>query len=327
MNMRTVVLLSLLFFPAGVHGGTIRHDANPQWFLNLATFPALSCVGQLTGYTALGGYFCSGTLIDDDWVLTAAHCLDNVVDADFTIGDQVYTADYWVSHPSWNPNDFFRMIRGHDIGLLHLSEPVESGIVPARRYEGMNEKDQAGIISGYGSTGTGLTGATDPDYRKRAGMNMIDQYFLGDAQTSRIMLTDLDHPQDPSESKTGSAVPLLLEYLVAPGDSGGPVFLADDEGIALAGVNSFVLGLDLISNSDYGDLAAHTRVTMFNDWIEQAMSSYSPGMSPMINLLSDTPQSGWTGSGQPLAIPEPVSIMVLLSVGVILLPCRRRGVN
>jgi hypothetical protein len=53
-------------------GGTIRHDRPDSSYTSLAaSYPA---VGALTW----SSYICSATLIDDNWILTAGHCLDAV---------------------------------------------------------------------------------------------------------------------------------------------------------------------------------------------------------------------------------------------------------
>lgn len=54
---------------------------------------------------------------------------------------------------------------------------------------------------------------------------------------------------------------------MAPGDSGGGVFLTIDSQTYLAGVISFVAGTDGSGNSDYGDVNGFGRVSAFTPWI------------------------------------------------------------
>jgi hypothetical protein len=61
---------------------------------------------------------------------------------------------------------------------------------------------------------------------------------------------------------------LPLEGLIAPGDSGGGLFITTSTGTYLAGINSFV-GSDFgLPRSVYGNFSGHTRVSAFSDWIE-----------------------------------------------------------
>jgi secreted trypsin-like serine protease len=56
-----------------------------------------------------------------------------------------------------------------------------------------------------------------------------------------------------------------LEFIIAPGDSGGGLFIEND----LAGIHSGVIE-DKINKgkSKYGAVSAHTRVSVYKDWIE-----------------------------------------------------------
>ncbi|MEK9661056.1 MAG: trypsin-like serine protease, partial [Alphaproteobacteria bacterium] len=89
----------------------------------------------------------------------------------------------------------------------------------------------------------------------------------------RVLLMDFDQPGDASESSYGSTLPLDLEYLIAPGDSGGGLFAALGGVDYLIGVHSFGWGrLDGDPDSDYGDVSGHTRVSSFYDWINETIA-------------------------------------------------------
>jgi hypothetical protein len=111
---------------------------------------------------------------------------------------------------------------------------------------------------GYGATGTGATGDVTFDGLKRAGQNMIDAVAITPGKENRILLSDFDSGL-ASDNSYGSAVPHALEAMIAPGDSGGGLFIpcgsagyADD---CLAGITSFGWGrLDGDPNSDFGDV-------------------------------------------------------------------------
>jgi hypothetical protein len=69
----------------------------------------------------------------------------------------------------------------------------------------------------------------------------------------------------------GSSRPLNLEYLIAPGDSGGGVFIRSGGKELLAGINSFVEADIGPLDSGHGSISGHTRVSVFNRWIDNVL--------------------------------------------------------
>ena len=96
---------------------------------------------------------------------------------------------------------------------------------------------------------------------------MIDAFYGGPAKKARMFLSDFDNPHNALDNAYGSATPLAMEYLIAPGDSGGGLFIDLGAGPMLAGVHSFGASFDGITDSDYGDISGHTRVSKFTGWI------------------------------------------------------------
>ena len=144
-------------------------------------------VGQFIGSTSTSGFAASGTLIAPNWVLTAAHVVDQATSLNFKIGGNSYGASQWAYHSNWTGD----LAAGYDIALVKLST-APSGIAPATRYTGSDELGRIGTSVGYGKTGTGLTGAITFDGLKRAGENVIDRFYSGG--NKRIFLSDFDNP-------------------------------------------------------------------------------------------------------------------------------------
>lgn len=269
---RALVMSAVLTVTAS--GGAIRHDGIDAVYLNLGM--TFTNVGQIAFSNDSGDYLGSGTLIAPDWVLTAAHAVDGATQWQFLLGGDTYSADLedLFPHPEWNGD----LLGGYDIGLAKLASPVDvegAGISPAVRYTGANELGQIGTAVGFGKTGTGLTGAVTYDGLKRAGQNVIDEYYetMLPGDIPGIVLSDFDSGSWLDNVLSGQMTPRDYEYLIGPGDSGGGLFVPGGGGWLLAGVHSFVLGADGTPDSDYGDVSGHTRVSVFNDWIDATIAS------------------------------------------------------
>ena len=157
-----------------------------------------------------------------------------------------------------------------DIALLNLTEPLTS-VAPAQLYTGSNENRQPMNIVGYGQSGTGYTGAVTSAGTKRAGENVFSLgSVLNDilgyvAYDDDLIVADFD---EPTSGASDLAVSLDMEFLAAPGDSGGAVFFESGGQTYLAGVISFLLAItDDYADASYTDVMAATRVSQYIDWI------------------------------------------------------------
>lgn len=249
-------LACVALLPNPVSGATIRDDQPAGGYLDLGANPAYASVGL---FVNSWGYTGNATLIAPNWVLTAAHVLAAATAGTFTINGNAYLSSQLVVHPGWTGNAF----NGYDLALVRLTTPVLD-VTPASLYLGSSELGQVGAFVGYGFTGTGLTGWQTLDNQKRAFQNVIDGDF---GNPSVLLGSDFDNPHTPADNDFGDSTALLLEGCVAPGDSGGGVFLYEDSQPYLAGVISFVAGRDGSGNSDYGDVSGFGRVSTFAPWI------------------------------------------------------------
>jgi len=273
----TIALLTLA--TPGALGGVIRHDVDDAIYQNLAAQEQFAAVGALAiSYASGASGSCSGTLVSSEWVLTAAHCVDRVVDSATFLNNQAFAfTGEIIVHPEWTRNDF---LSGADLALVRLQNPITT-IEASQIYTGRDELGQVGTSVGYGRTGTGLTGALPGTAGTlRAGNNVLDVLGTDRGWDERIILTDFDSPLDPNESNYGDSAPLDLEYSIAPGDSGGPMFIETPMGWRLVGITSFVNSTDGFPNADYGDSNGFTRVSDYAGWINSIIPA--PGTLPML---------------------------------------------
>lgn len=258
--------------------GTRRDDVPDSSFLALAASSLYKSVGKFTYSVGSNSYLASGVLISPEWVVTAAHVtggnnyagggISNMVFSLPTVHEVLsFAAAEWVTYSGW-ANTGGDLLAGVDIGLVRLSSRV-TAVEAAALYLEDTLAIQAGTIVGYGNTGTGLSGyQSGTSGTLRAGQNMIDAQGDGDSISSNLLFVDFDRPGVPGESTIGSPLPLPLEYLPAPGDSGGGLFITQNSQSFLVGVTSFVWGYtDSNANADYGDLAAFTSTTAYASWI------------------------------------------------------------
>ncbi len=235
---------------------TVRDDQPAGGYLDLGGQPGYDCVGL---FVNSWGYTGCATLIAPGWVLTAAHNLTGASSATFTVNGISYSSSRLIKHPSWTGD----AMNGYDIAVVQLSTPVV-GVTPATLYSGTGEIGQTADFIGFGFTGTGLTGWKPGDNLKRGFQNVIDGDF---GTPDRLLGADFDNPHNPADNAFGVSLSLDLEGCVAPGDSGGGVFLTIDSQEYLAGVISFVAGTDGNGNADYGDVSGFARVSAFTPWI------------------------------------------------------------
>lgn len=192
----------------------------------------------------------SAVVLNKRWIVTAAH----VVKDKSGIKVKVRGSDHAMKRVI--VSDLFKeeVLGRYDIALCESEDDIDLDFYP-ELYDDREEVGKVAGICGYGFTGTFSTGAVRSDGRKRAGSNKIAR------AEGHVLVCSVTDPGRTS-----------LEFMIAPGDSGGGMFVDG----RLAGINSFVMATDGKSNSDYGDEFACTRVSLFGPWIRGHMRSETP---------------------------------------------------
>jgi len=300
---------------------TVRHDVDFSAYNRYADLTHWQSVGKVTGNSATGRFSASGVMVRHNWILTAAHVVDDATSLTFTIGGKDYQAEGWATPDDWTGS----LDRGGDIALVKLDRNI-TGFDFQPRYKQTEEMRRWGFSAGYGLGGTGLTGYQNgSSLTKRVGTNVIDWIRGG-----KMLVTDFDNPNDRTDNTIGSTDLTTFETAIAPGDSGGPMFIWDGRRWRIAGIASFGWATnDGDPDSDYGDLSAYTRVSSYRDWIQDVLD-FGTNFDRSTSVAQLGSRYDWRFMGLQLddnaeAVPTPTAAAMGLVVLPMLLRRRRRA--
>jgi len=214
--------------------------------------------------------FCSGMLLDENVIATAAHC---VIDANGNYKNSIWIspagADLSLSPKLVPPAQIFNVagwknvsssVSGDDIAFIttktSLGKPIFSKILSASEVKGLY--GQSVILSGYGRKGVLAQTSQKPLFLQQRVIDWVLDYLTYGTYT-HVVATDTETP--------------------CPGDSGGPIFKEDAGKYYAVGVIAAGNGCTITNRKEEREVGFI--ISAFNTLYQQALTSlksapYSP---------------------------------------------------
>lgn len=238
--MRAIVLLACLCLPAVA--GTIDDRHPDSRYLEYATGFAPYTLRIEAVSTHDKPMMASAVAIAEHYALTAGHVAKELAIGFVASGTTSWRIGTVHMHPEYRDGGMGRA----DLAVLEVPAGFALAFYPPL-CDGGESEGRVVSIAGYGLTGRLSEGYSTDDGKLRAGTNTIHRLDAG------VIVCLAAHGSSP------------LEYCIAPGCSGGPLFL----GGRLAGINSYTSrdkgGPSLKSRA--GEESGHCRVSDHLAWI------------------------------------------------------------
>ena len=234
-----------------------------------------SAPSYMTSVHLNGSHICGGSLIKSDWVLTAAHCVDDAPASAFSVcvgksklsdcqeGDLVQVNEVRL-HENWTQGE---LLNGFDIALLKLERSLPNEVSRLANTSGEPPLGDLANARGWGITRYDNGTPIYPDE-----MQKVKVPYLG----SRMCTETLGFTERETIiclEKPGNIDAAVADKGTCNGDSGGPIHYQGKQ----IGLVSF--GYQRDGQCLGGTVGGYTRVSSYLHWIEQHIAQ-SEGRDP-----------------------------------------------
>ncbi|MFS4458583.1 S1 family peptidase [Bdellovibrio sp. HCB2-146] len=211
-------------------------------------------------YNPDGNKICTGTLIRENVILTAAHCLSEKPDGLKIIFGVAPMTSKYVSRKSVSfiPHPSFRAPHAHDIALIIFAGGLPPGFKPVEI-----APEKFPLKEGYKFTAVGYgrtLGRTPSSPQDKQGMARL--------RSTHLAVTAL------SDDGRYFLIKQSSDAGVCSGDSGGPALMRYRNVNYIVGVLSAVVWSGQIKDGDTcADRARYMRVSGYADWINKSLKN------------------------------------------------------